>query len=92
MAEVTEVEVSPGGEWRVGGTEGRWHSISEDPSLPIEDVKVKADPETAKQEAGRPLFSSAHLWSSTTPVKLAPGVAPCSACVCSASVECKAQW
>ncbi|EIE20885.1 hypothetical protein COCSUDRAFT_48449 [Coccomyxa subellipsoidea C-169] len=52
MAEVTEVEVSPGGEWRVGGTEGRWHSISEDPSLPIEDVKVKADPETAKQEAG----------------------------------------
>ncbi len=50
---MTEVEVSPSGEWRVAGSEGRWHSILEDPAIPVEDIKVKEDPEGLKQEAGQ---------------------------------------
>ncbi len=53
MPDVTEVEVSPSGEWRVAGSEGRWHSILEDPAVPLEDFKVKEDPEGLKQEAGQ---------------------------------------
>ncbi|KAK9909295.1 hypothetical protein WJX75_000109 [Coccomyxa subellipsoidea] len=52
LQEITEVEVSPGGEWRVVGSEGPWHSILEDPSVPLQDVKVKPEPEHLKQEAG----------------------------------------
>jgi hypothetical protein len=57
LQEITEVEVSPGGEWRVVGSEGPWHSILEDPSVPLQDVKVKPEPEHLKQEAGLPLPS-----------------------------------
>ncbi|CAL8467896.1 g7434 [Coccomyxa elongata] len=59
MPHVTEVEVSPSGEWRVAGSEGRWHSILEDPAIPVEDIKVKEDPEGLKQEAG-PLDSDSE--------------------------------
>lgn len=51
--DVTEVEVSPAGEWRVAGSDGCWHSILEDPSVPLEPISIKADPDQVKLEAGR---------------------------------------
>lgn len=52
LPDVMEIEVSPAGEWRVAGSQGRWFSILDDSSEPLEDVKVKADPDPQKQEAG----------------------------------------
>lgn len=47
LPDVTEVEISPSGEWRLPGSEGRWHSITEDPAdaLAASSIGIKPDPE-----------------------------------------------
>jgi hypothetical protein len=63
MPDVMEIEVSPSGDWRVAGSEGAWLSVHGNNSEPLEDIKVKADPDMLKQEAGvRRRFPVSALW------------------------------
>ena len=54
LPDIMEVEVSPSGDWRLPGSEGRWHSIMEDPAdaLTSVGVQIKPDPEQAGGAAG----------------------------------------
>lgn len=52
LPDVMEIEVSPSGEWRLPGSQGRWLSILDGSTEALEDVRIKADPDMLKEEAG----------------------------------------
>ena len=52
LPDVMEVEISPSGEWRVPGSEGGWHSVTEDPAEPLTSAQLKLKPEPVQLNGG----------------------------------------